>query len=91
MNAEGWYEDPFGSHEARWFSDGAPTILVRDNGMESHDAPPSTNYAGDLTSIDDSADGTSDDLRRADSAEKPFDPHDGVRAALDVFDQRPLH
>jgi hypothetical protein len=90
MNAEGWYKDPFGSHEARWFSDDSPTILVRDDGVESHDAPPTT-YEGELSPIDDSADGAADDLRRADSAEKPFDPHDGVRAAMDVFDQRPLH
>jgi hypothetical protein len=31
VNAEGWYVDPFGSHEARWFSDGVPTGLVRES------------------------------------------------------------
>jgi hypothetical protein len=80
MNAEGWFKDPFGSHDARWFSDGAPTTLVRDDGVESHDAPPSTTCEGELTPIDvdDSADSSADDLRRADSAEKHFDPHYGI-------------
>jgi hypothetical protein len=38
---EGWYTDPFGRHEARWLSDGQPTKLVRDAGVESYDEPPS--------------------------------------------------
>ena len=38
--AEGWYTDPYGRHEARWMSDGTPTELVRDRGVESYDAPP---------------------------------------------------
>ena len=38
--AEGWYTDPYGRHEARWMSDGTPTELVRDLGVESYDAPP---------------------------------------------------
>jgi hypothetical protein len=37
---EGWYTDPYARHEARWFSDGAPTKLVRDGEVESYDAPP---------------------------------------------------
>ncbi len=37
---EGWYTDPYGAHEARWFSDGTPTKLVRDGGVESYDKPP---------------------------------------------------
>jgi len=39
-NAQNWCPDPFGSHEARWFSNGIPTALVRDGGVESQDAPP---------------------------------------------------
>ena len=38
--AEGWYTDPYRRHEARWMSDGTPTDLVRDRGVESYDAPP---------------------------------------------------
>jgi hypothetical protein len=37
---EGWYTHPFARHEARWMSEGKPTGLVRDDGVESHDDPP---------------------------------------------------
>jgi hypothetical protein len=38
----GWHPDPFGVHEARYFSaDGQATKLVRDRGLESYDEPPS--------------------------------------------------
>jgi hypothetical protein len=37
---QGWYEDPFHLHEARYFSAGRPTKLVRDGGRESYDEPP---------------------------------------------------
>jgi hypothetical protein len=37
-----WQPDPFGLHEARYFSaTGQPTKLVRDRGTESYDEPPS--------------------------------------------------
>jgi hypothetical protein len=38
--AEGWYRDPFAIHEDRWMSQGRPTKLVRDGGVESYDPPP---------------------------------------------------
>jgi hypothetical protein len=89
MHAEGWYEDPFGVHEARWFSDGLPTALVRDGRSESQDAPPRATYDGDVTPVDvEHADG-GDDLLRADSDEGPFDARTGSRAAWDTFDQLP--
>jgi hypothetical protein len=40
VNAEGWYCDPYAIHSDRWFSDGQPTNLVRDQGVVSHDEPP---------------------------------------------------
>ena len=40
MRAQGWHRDPYGVHGERWFSDGKPTRLVRDEGVESYDAPP---------------------------------------------------
>jgi hypothetical protein len=40
MGPQGWYRDPYGCHEDRWFSGGAPTSLVRDQGTESYDKPP---------------------------------------------------
>jgi hypothetical protein len=39
-NAQNWCPDPFGDHEARWFSNGTPTALVRDAGVEAQDPPP---------------------------------------------------
>jgi len=41
---QGWFADPFQRHDARWFSDGRPTALVRDGAVESSDPPP----AGDM-------------------------------------------
>ncbi|MGA2836195.1 MAG: hypothetical protein ABSF84_06320 [Acidimicrobiales bacterium] len=38
--AQNWCRDPYGVHEARWFSNGIPTALVRDGGVESQDRPP---------------------------------------------------
>ena len=40
MSEEGWYSDPYRVHEHRWFSNGTPTDLVRDQGSTSQDAPP---------------------------------------------------
>ena len=39
MTAVGWFEDPFGRHRFRWYSQGHPTSLVRDDDRESHDRP----------------------------------------------------
>jgi hypothetical protein len=44
MAEEGWYSDPFGVHQHRWFSDGSPTALVRDEGRTSTDQPPDAPY-----------------------------------------------
>jgi hypothetical protein len=38
--AQGWYRDPYGLHEDRYFSQGLPTKLVRDGERESYDLPP---------------------------------------------------
>ena len=90
MKAEGWYVDPFAAHDGRWFSDGIPTSLVRDGLRESHDAPPDTPFvAGDLVSAELPDPGSSDDLLRAGSAERPYDSRDGVHGAFDLFDDRP--
>ena len=37
----GWRVDPWLRHEARYFSEGQPTDLVRDGAAESRDPPPS--------------------------------------------------
>jgi len=88
MEAEGWFVDPFLVHEERWFSDGRPTPLVRDVGVEGQDAPPSATYPGPLTPIDDVSVGP-EDMRRADSVDEPYDPRSGVRAVIDWFVRLP--
>jgi hypothetical protein len=37
---EGWFEDTYRRHQERWYSDGEPTKLVRDSGVESYDQLP---------------------------------------------------
>lgn len=37
---EGWFQDPWARHDARWFSDGKATSLVRDGRREGNDPPP---------------------------------------------------
>ncbi len=34
---EGWYTDPYQRHQARWMSQGTPTPLVKDSGIEGTD------------------------------------------------------
>jgi hypothetical protein len=49
--AQGWYCDPYRRHEARWFSDGSPTALVRDHRVESKDPPPECSFTGRLEPV----------------------------------------
>jgi len=49
--AQNWCLDPYGRHEVRWFSQGIPTALVRDRGLESQDPPPDTSFAHTFTMI----------------------------------------
>ena len=37
---DGWYRDPFGVHEMRYYADGAPTGHVADGGVVTYDLPP---------------------------------------------------
>jgi len=86
MEAEGWFEDPFRLHAARWFSDGRPTALVRDGETESRDDPPSDCFDGLPVPIETSEAENSDDLIRADSDEVPIGSVDFGRKAWDAFD-----
>jgi hypothetical protein len=70
MEAEGWYHDPYGRHEARWLSEGTPTDLVRDGNQMTHDTPPPDAPQSPLVPwYEDTTDQPDDDLRRADSLE----------------------
>ena len=46
---QGWFADPFGVHESRWFSQGTPTALVRDGRNEAQDPPPEPAWTGRLS------------------------------------------
>jgi hypothetical protein len=85
VNAEGWYQDPYGLHTDRWFSDGRPTALVRDDGTESHDPPPPAPYPEPLieSAVAENHDGS--DLKRADdpSAGRTYDVREARAAAVD--------
>jgi hypothetical protein len=75
--AEGWYRDPYGIHQDRWFSAGTPTSLVRDRGMEGHDDPPGYPAPGPPVEIPDINRFPGDDMRRADQAEASGENDDG--------------
>jgi hypothetical protein len=81
--AEGWYRDPYGLHQDRWFSAGTPTALVRDQGVEGHDAPPGDPPPGPPAEIPEKDEFPADDLRRADEA----DANGGRYNADKVVDQ----
>ena len=70
-NEEGWFQDHFRIHEDRWYSDGVPTSLVRDGGVESTDPPPSRHVPSEplVRSIPHNPSSGPDDLLRADDTE----------------------
>jgi hypothetical protein len=88
MNEEGWFKDPYGRHEARWVSDGTPTALVRDTGVESQDAPPDEPITVEMErATGETIPGGSSDLERADDAEtQEFDPGALIDAAEEGID-----
>jgi len=61
LRAEGWYQDPYAKHDRRWFSDGVPTSLVRDNGVDSRDPPPDVPCPTTLVPIEISNQASGDD------------------------------
>jgi hypothetical protein len=88
--AQGWYHDPYGIHQDRYFSCGWPTKLVRDGAIETYDLPPDAPLPhGDLIPAAPRASTAPAglDLRRADQA---LEPADRIRRAIfDYFDQLP--
>jgi hypothetical protein len=84
VDEEGWFLDPFHVHEARWFSAGVPTSLVRDGGQDARDDPPAATYVGNLTPVPEAPVEATDD-RRADDAERQETLPEG---GLDVFDRQ---
>jgi hypothetical protein len=87
MHEEGWYKDPYGRHESRWISDGTPTALVRDAGVESQDPPPDEPITVGMERVAEATDVGSSDLKRADDAEgRVFDPQAMIDAAEESID-----
>jgi hypothetical protein len=84
--AEGWFRDPYQTHEDRWMSAGLPTKLVRDDGLESYDPPPDRPLPeGDLVPAEQAAGDATDgsDLRRADDANGgTYDPAEARSGAV---------
>jgi hypothetical protein len=82
LQAEGWYEDPYGIHHDRWMSAGQPTKLVRDGATESYDPPPDLPLPETLVPVAPVEPTEAPDLRRADDAgDEPSDPGDAFDAA----------
>jgi hypothetical protein len=88
MNEEGWFKDPYERHEARWVSDGTPTALVRDAGVESQDTPPDEPITVEMERVAaETIPGDGSDLKRADDAEtQEFDPGALIDAAEEGID-----
>jgi hypothetical protein len=96
VHEEGWYQDPYGLHEARWFSDGQPTKLVRDGSEESYDEPPNEPPPERPKPIETTQAQHGDDLHRADETSSPgFDRdramHAGEAAAVEAHVPFPLN
>jgi phosphatidylinositol-3-phosphatase len=70
MDLDGWHPDPFGIHEERLFRDGGPTALVRDDGIGSLDALPTTERHAEGSTSATQRDPTENDTGRAPSAHR---------------------
>ncbi len=86
MREEGWYRDPYGLHTDRWFSDGRPTKLVRDEGAESYDDPPTGDPPMPLVPVPPNP-GDSSDTKRADAAARGVQSYDAKEAFIAVLDK----
>jgi hypothetical protein len=67
VSDEGWYLDPYGRHEQRWFTSGHPTALIRNGAVDGNDPPPGPLPHKPVPIAD--AIGDAADLRRADDLE----------------------
>jgi hypothetical protein len=86
IEPEGWYEDPYGLHEARWISGGTPTALVRDGAVEAQDEPPADPPTTPFVPVGATATVTDgEDLLRADDPE--VNGPAASRGAFSAFDE----
>ena len=89
LQAEGWYEDPYGIHHDRWMSAGQPTKLVRDGATESYDPPPDLPLPETLVPVAPVEPTDGSDLLRADAAIASAEPTEApdLRRADDAGDE----
>jgi hypothetical protein len=81
--AQGWYLDPYGRHQDRYFSQGQPTKLVRDGEVESVDPPPAEPLpAGELVSVERPGAQDGSDLLRTDRPSGTYDPGQAINEAF---------
>jgi hypothetical protein len=90
VDAQGWYRDPYGIHQDRYFSAGVPTKLVRNDGRESYDPPPDKPVPDvDLIPVEPAPATDGSDLLRADQPEESSLRGQQIRAVIDVFETLP--
>lgn len=83
--AQGWYLDPYGLHQDRYFSQGQPTKLVRDGELERFDLPPAGPLPeGELVSAERPGRGAGDgsDLLRVDRPSGQYDHGEAITEAF---------
>jgi hypothetical protein len=92
MKAQGWYHDPYGVHEGRYFSDGRPTKLVRDCGIESYDPPPPRPPDVEPDEMTPSSPAYGSDPRRADDPARSaaYDKDAAFNAVQQVLARNPI-
>lgn len=81
--AQGWYQDPWGRHQDRYYSAGEATSLVRDDGVDGHDDPPAGGPDATLVPAETEEPSDGRDLLRADATGDPGDGTPGL-AAMDA-------
>jgi hypothetical protein len=84
-SAQGWYRDPYGLHEDRYFSQGRPTKLVRDSEAECFDPPPAQPLPeGDLVPANQPGRGAADgsDLLRVDRPSGRYNHEEALNEAF---------
>jgi hypothetical protein len=84
----GWFRDPYHLHEFRYFSEGNPTKLVRDAGLESFDPPPDIPMPeAPIPAPSHAGQSGGADMRRADDAERegPYDRRAACDKATSAF------
>jgi hypothetical protein len=87
MPVQGWFRDPYGIHEDRYFSQDSATRLVRDHGAESYDDPPPWVPVEPLVPLPSSPGDDHPDPRRADDDNRRYRTFDPDKPGSNVCDK----